>query len=145
MSYMKSHQFAHHPQAPHYPAACAGLLQEARAALAAAQGAAERARGAAAKHQAAVAALTGDNLVLLLRVRGAEDAAGALRAERDALKTSLEEQKGPWFEEVREDPCQWSALAALVSSCERYPSCSAWSSQGDTDSCRIPGQCGSGA
>ena len=78
-----------------------GPAQEARAALAGAQAAAEKARSAAQRHQAAVAALTGDNLVLLLRARAAEEGGAALRAERDGLRAELEEQKGPWFEEVR--------------------------------------------
>ncbi len=49
----------------------------------------------------AVARLTGDNVVLLLRVRGAEEAAAAAAAERDMLRLAVEERRGPWFEQAR--------------------------------------------
>jgi hypothetical protein len=49
----------------------------------------------------AVARLTGDNVVLLLRVRGAEEAAAAATAERDMLRLAVEERRGPWFEQAR--------------------------------------------
>ncbi len=54
-----------------------------------------------AKHQAAVAQLTADNLVLLLRMRAAEDEVAAGKREREELKAALDEQRGPWFDEVR--------------------------------------------
>ncbi|CAL8461789.1 g1320 [Coccomyxa elongata] len=72
-----------------------------QAALEAADAAAERASKNTAKHQAAVAQLTGDNLVLMLRVRAAEEEAAAGRKEREELRAALDEQRGPWFDEVR--------------------------------------------
>ena len=52
------------------------------------------------RHQAAVAQLTGDNLVLVLRAKAAEDEAGALKREREELRAAIDEQRGPWFDEV---------------------------------------------
>ena len=51
-------------------------------------------------HQAAVAQLTGDNLVLVLRAKAAEDEVGALKREREELRAAIDEQRGPWFDEV---------------------------------------------
>lgn len=65
-----------------------------------ARAAAEKAAAASHKHQAAVAQLTGDNLVLVLRSKGAEDEAAALRKEREELRAAIDEQRGPWFDEV---------------------------------------------
>ena len=48
----------------------------------------------------AVARLTGDNVVLLLRVRAAEEAAAAAASERDMLRLAVEERRGPWFEQA---------------------------------------------
>ena len=53
----------------------------------------------------AVARLTGDNVVLLLRVRGAEEAAAAASAERDMLRLAVEERRGPWFDQARPVYC----------------------------------------
>ena len=71
-----------------------------RAELEGAQAAAEKAVGGSRKHQAAVAQLTGDNLVLVLRAKAAEDEAGALKREREELRAAIDEQRGPWFDEV---------------------------------------------
>ena len=49
----------------------------------------------------AVARLTGDNVVLLLRVRAAEEAAAAAASERDMLRLAVEERRGPWFDQAR--------------------------------------------
>ncbi len=76
-------------------------LQEMREELSRARAAAEKAAEASHKHQAAVAQLTGDNLVLVLRSKGAEDEAAALRKEREELRTAIDEQRGPWFDEVQ--------------------------------------------
>ena len=65
-----------------------------------ARAAAEKAAAASHKHQAAVAQLTGDNLVLVLRSKGAEDEAAALRKEREELRAAIDEQRGPWFDEA---------------------------------------------
>ena len=47
-----------------------------------------------------MAQLTGDNLVLMLRVRAAEDEAAAGKKEREDMRAALDEQRGPWFDEV---------------------------------------------
>ena len=77
-----------------------GCPQEARVALEGAKAATERAAEGSRKHQAAVAQLTGDNLVLVLRAKAAEDEAGALKKEREELRAAIDEQRGPWFDEV---------------------------------------------
>ncbi len=84
-----------------------------QAALEAAEAAAERAAKNAAKHQAAVAQLTGDNLVLMLRVRAAEEEAAAGRKEREDMRAALDEQRGPWFDEVSFD-CLQPGAAWLI-------------------------------
>ena len=55
----------------------------------------------AQKHQEAVARLTGDNLVLMLKLRQSEAAAIQAATQRDSLASQLEQQKGPWFQQVR--------------------------------------------
>jgi plasmid stability protein len=52
-----------------------------------------------------VAQLTADNLVLLLRVRAAEEEAAAAKKEREELRAALDEQRGPWFDEVALSYC----------------------------------------
>jgi hypothetical protein len=52
--------------------------------------------------QDAVARLTGENLVFMMRLRRAESEAAALRAERDDLRMAVEQHQGPWFEEVHQ-------------------------------------------
>ena len=65
-----------------------------------ARAAAERAAGSGHRHQAAVAQLTGDNLVLVLRAKAAEEEVAALKKEREELRAVVDEQRGPWFDEV---------------------------------------------
>lgn len=64
---------------------------------------------AAQKHQDALACQTGDNLVLVLKLRQAEDAARGALAECEALKRRQE----PWFDQVCivQDPpaSEWTA------------------------------------
>ena len=74
--------------------------QEARTELVGTKAATEKAVEGSHKHQAAVAQLTGDNLVLVLRAKAAEDEAGALKKEREELRAAIDEQRGPWFDEV---------------------------------------------
>jgi hypothetical protein len=76
------------------------MLQEMREELNRARAAAEKAAAASHRHQTAVAQLTGDNLVLVLRSKGAEDEAAALRKEREELRAAIDEQRGPLFDEV---------------------------------------------
>ena len=71
-----------------------------KTALEGAKAATERAVEGSRKHQAAVAQLTGDNLVLVLRAKAAEDEVGALKREREELRAAMDEQRGPWFDEV---------------------------------------------
>ncbi len=43
----------------------------------------------------------------MLRVRAAEEEAAAGRKDREELRAALDEQRGPWFDEVQEhDPKQ---------------------------------------
>ena len=75
-------------------------MQEVRTELEGAKAATEKAVEGSHKHQAAVAQLTGDNLVLVLRAKAAEDELGALKKEREELRAAIDEQRGPWFDEV---------------------------------------------
>ncbi len=61
---------------------------------------AAKAKAVAERHQEMVASLTADNLVFLMRLKRCEgDLASAIQ-ERDELRLAVEEQRGPWFEEV---------------------------------------------
>ena len=75
--------------------------QAARAAGEASEQGASKARVQAQKHQEAVARLTGDNLVLMLKLRQSEAAALSAATQRDSLAAQLEQQKAPWFQQVR--------------------------------------------
>ncbi len=77
------------------------LMQELKLDLQGAKAATEKAAASGHKHQAAVAQLTGDNLVLVLRAKAAEDDVTALKKEREELRAAIDEQRGPWFDEVR--------------------------------------------
>ena len=81
-----------------------------------AEAAAERATASGRKHHAAVAQLTGDNLVLVLRAKAGEDEVAALKKEREEPRAALDEQRGPWFDEVLRCP---HCCTALACSCER--------------------------
>ncbi len=43
-------------------------------------------------------------MVLLLRVRAAEEAAAAAASERDMLRLALEKCRGPWFDQALAQP-----------------------------------------
>ncbi|CAL5222611.1 g5005 [Coccomyxa viridis] len=75
--------------------------QELKLDLQGVKAATEKAAASGHKHQAAVAQLTGDNLVLVLRAKAAEDEVTALKKEREELRAAIDEQRGPWFDEVR--------------------------------------------
>lgn len=75
-------------------------MQELKLDLQGAKAATEKAAASGHKHQAAVAQLTGDNLVLVLRAKAAEDEVTALKKEREELRAAIDEQRGPWFDEV---------------------------------------------
>ncbi|KAK9814128.1 hypothetical protein WJX72_001015 [[Myrmecia] bisecta] len=81
--------------------AAVSLQQEATGALGSARAAAEKASTAAQRHQAAVAALTADNLVFLMRLKRCEAELSAAVRERDVLRLAVEEQRGPWLDDVR--------------------------------------------
>lgn len=86
-------------QCPQHQAASA-CVQELRLDLQGAKAAAEKAAASGHRHQAAVAQLTGDNLVLVLRAKAAEDEVTARNKEREELRAAIDEQRGPWFDEV---------------------------------------------
>ena len=75
-------------------------LQAASSQLDAVRQEAARASAAASRHQDLVARLTADNLVFLMRVNKCEQELGIAARERDDLKVALEQQQGPWFDEV---------------------------------------------
>ena len=74
--------------------------QKAAAALSGARTEAARATAAAQRHQQAVARLTADNMLFLMRARKCEAELEALLQERDQLRRAVEQQKGPWFDKV---------------------------------------------
>ena len=79
-------------------------LQEANRAVQSAKEKAEKASQAAEKHQKAIAKLTADNVVQLLRLKQAEAALASAASERDALQVELSNKQGPWYDQVRSPP-----------------------------------------
>lgn len=67
----------------------------------AAQAQAQRAAATSQRHQEALARQTGDNLVLVLKLRQAEEAARGALTQRDALHAQLQQQQQPWFDQAR--------------------------------------------
>lgn len=61
---------------------------------------AAKAKAVAERHQEMVASLTADNLVFLMRLKRCEGDLVSAVQERDELRLAVEEQRGPWFEEV---------------------------------------------
>lgn len=61
---------------------------------------AEKASRAAEKHQKAIAKLTADNVVQLLRLKQSEASLAAATAERDALQLEVSNIRGPWYAQV---------------------------------------------
>lgn len=54
----------------------------------------------AEKHQKAVAKLTADNVVQLLRLNQCQEKLTAATQERDSLQEQIAEKRGPWFDAV---------------------------------------------
>lgn len=65
---------------------------------------AAQARAMAERHQEMVASLTADNLMFVMRLKQCEGELVAASQERDELRLAVDQQKGPWFDEV------WTAL-----------------------------------
>ena len=61
---------------------------------------AAKAKAVAERHQEMVASLTADNLVFLMRLKRCEGDLVSAVQECDELRLAVEEQRGPWFEEV---------------------------------------------
>ena len=64
---------------------------------------AERAEESAAKHKEAVAKLTADNMVFLMRLKESETELAAARAEADEMRGEIEDSRGTWFDRARKD------------------------------------------
>ena len=58
----------------------------------------------AERHQEMVASLTADNLVFVMRLKHCEGELLSAGQERDELRLVVDEQKGPWFDEVKPPP-----------------------------------------
>ena len=84
-------------------------MQDMRYELSIARERAEKSSDLAEKHQKAVAKLTADNVVQLLRLNQCQDRLSAATQERDSLQEQISEKRGPWFDAV-------SLLALLISS-----------------------------
>ena len=54
----------------------------------------------AERHQEMVASLTADNLMFVMRLKQCEGELLSAGQERDDLRLAVDEQKGPWFDEV---------------------------------------------
>lgn len=61
---------------------------------------AAKARAMAERHQEMVASLTADNLMFVMRLKHCEGELLSAGQERDELRLAVDEQKGPWFDEV---------------------------------------------
>ena len=64
----------------------------------------------AARHQEAVAGVTADNVVFLMRLQRCEAELASATAARNELRLAAEEQRGPWFDEVGITVCQRATL-----------------------------------
>lgn len=61
---------------------------------------AEKSSDLAEKHQKAVAKLTADNVVQLLRLNQCQEKLTATAQERDSLQEQIASKRGPWFDAV---------------------------------------------
>ena len=88
------------------------VAQAASSRVAALQTEAVKAKAVAERHQELVASLTADNLVFLMRLKRCEGDLVSAVQERDELRLAVEEQRGPWFEEVTQTvlTCLFSCL-----------------------------------
>ncbi len=75
-------------------------LQAATGAVQGLQAEMAKGKAVAERHQQMVASLTADNLVFLMRLKKCEGDLMSAVQERDELRLAVEEQRGPWFEEV---------------------------------------------
>ena len=91
-------------------------VQEAEASQQAWQAKAERMAGSAQRHQDALARQTGDNLVLVLKLRQAEEAARSAVAQRD----NLQRQREPWFNQARPVLAAAQGILGLFAACIRF-------------------------
>ncbi len=76
------------------------LAQAASSRVEGLQTEAAKAKVVAERHQEMVASLTADNLVFLMRLKRCEGDLVSAVQERDELRLAVEDQRGPWFEEV---------------------------------------------
>ena len=76
------------------------LAQAASSRVEGLQTEAAKAKVVAERHQDMVASLTADNLVFLMRLKRCEGDLVSAVQERDELRLAVEDQRGPWFEEV---------------------------------------------
>ncbi|KAG2449899.1 hypothetical protein HYH02_000005 [Chlamydomonas schloesseri] len=75
--------------------------QAAVAALDDAKAEAAKAHTLAERHQQVVAKLTADNLMFLMQLKKAEADLATANQERAQLRLAAEQQRGPWFDQVR--------------------------------------------
>ena len=54
----------------------------------------------AERHQEMVASLTADNLMFVMRLKQCEGELLSAGQERDELRLAVDQQEGPWFDEV---------------------------------------------
>ena len=64
---------------------------------------ADKAESANVRHKEAVAKLTADNMVFLMRLKESETELRDARAEADSMREELEESRGAWFDKARRD------------------------------------------
>lgn len=76
------------------------LAQAASSRVEGLQTEAAKAKVVVERHQEMVASLTADNLVFLMRLKRCEGDLVSAVQERDELRLAVEDQRGPWFEEV---------------------------------------------
>ncbi|EFJ48943.1 hypothetical protein VOLCADRAFT_117392 [Volvox carteri f. nagariensis] len=76
-------------------------MEEAKAEAAKAHSLAERHQQASDGADCVVAKLTADNLVFLMQLKKAEADLAAANQERAQLRVAAEQQRGPWFDQVR--------------------------------------------
>ena len=77
------------------------ILQAATDAVKGLADEATKAKAASERLQHMVASLTADNLVFVMRLKKSERELQAASQERDELQLAADEQRGPWFDEVR--------------------------------------------
>ncbi|KAK9798595.1 hypothetical protein WJX73_006064 [Symbiochloris irregularis] len=86
-------------------------IQEVQASAESWQTQADRTARMSHRHQEALAQQTGDNMVLTLRLRQAEEALRAAAQQRDALQGEVHRLQGPWMEQVKQDMQERMAVA----------------------------------